>query len=111
MMVMHVTARAGCTDTVREPILEVGWLFSQTLYPLSYRRPVSARPTFSGLWFEFHVGFTDVTVLLLNFLSEFTSKGRCYAQGFDVYLIGLVPPPPASPLPPSPPPPPLTPSL
>ena len=64
---------------------------------------MSAPPTSNGLWFQFRVGFTDDTFLLLKFLSEFTSKGRCYAQGFDVY-IGLVPPPPPTHASPPPPP-------
>ena len=67
-MLMHATAHGGCTDTVRESALEdnsrrkipcrtgdsnprqyCAWLFSRTLYPLSYPRPIRV-----GKW-------TDIT--------------------------------------------------
>ena len=61
-MLMHAIAHCGCRDTVRESALEVdsarnipcrtwdsnprqycAWLFSETLYPLSYRRLLESR--------------------------------------------------------------------
>ena len=60
-MLMHAIAHCGCRDTVRESVLEgsarnipcrtwdsnprqyCAWLFSGTLYRLSYRRPLESR--------------------------------------------------------------------
>ena len=60
-MLVHAIAHCGCRDTVRESALEgsgrnipcrtwdsnprqyCAWLFSGTLYPLSYRRPLECR--------------------------------------------------------------------